>query len=152
MTTKFFFRSTLAIAGFLFFTSCNNDDTPNFSLTDKIPTAVLEMYPNAHIVDLEQDRGYTEVDIIYNQKEMEVTFNGAGEWVATNWDLPYNQLPQQVSEALNTAGYNVTDYECKAIKTCKSELTVYEVEARKGQGHEQDIYIDETGKILYKEF
>ena len=52
------------------------------------------------------DDGYIEVEILHDGLEKEVVFNGRNEWIRTEWEIHRNQLPTEVIEVIEKAGYS----------------------------------------------
>lgn len=72
--------------------------------------------------------------------------NGAGEWVCTQWDIRYGELPQDVAEAIAAsqwASYYIDDIEF--IQSPSGEY--YLVELERGE-REVTLRIDAQGRIL----
>lgn len=42
----------------------------------------------------------TEVEIFHDAREKDVYFNGAQEWVKTQWEVRVSELPAAVSDAI----------------------------------------------------
>ncbi len=105
-------------------------------------------FPNASIVDIETERGYTVVDIIVdNRTEKEVRFDAQSNWVDTQWDIPYAQLSPAIKQTIQTSypGYRI-DNEATVIESATG--ITYEVELEDAQDRDKYVTLDETGKVI----
>lgn len=113
--------------------------------TSSIESFITTNYPNARIIEIDrEDRGYTEVEIIYENKLLELLFDSNSEWVYTKEDLHRNALPavvaNAVTNAINTSypGYWIDDAEW--VETPTGEWYQVELETSRGG----DIYLEVT--------
>ena len=64
---------------------------------ESAPQAVLQFiqqkYPQANIVEIDQDKGLLQIDIIDQQIMKEVVFNHQNQWVVTTWEVSHNNVP-----------------------------------------------------------
>ena len=112
---------------------------------ENTPPTVLQFiqqkYPQANIVEIDQDKGLLKIDIIDNQIMKEVIFNHQNQWVVTTWEVWQNNVPENVMNILKTSSYanyriDDIDYEERADG---SIVYIFEIE----QGdREFDIMID----------
>lgn len=112
---------------------------------ESAPQAVLQFiqqkYPQANIVEIDQDKGVLKIDIMDKQIMKEVVFNHQNQWVVTTWEIPHNNVPANVMNVLKTSSYanyriDDIDYEERADG---SLVYIFEVE----QGdREFDVTID----------
>ena len=98
-------------------------------------------YPGCRIEEAEEDDGYIKYDIFHDGKEKEVYFNGRGEWVWTQWDVRYQDLPAAVKQALS--GYVIDDI--SYVETPSSVFYAVEVE---GRGDDYTVRVSPEGNIL----
>lgn len=92
-------------------TDGNDNNYLPSDVSNAVTTFINENYPGARIVETDQERGMTEVDIIHNGVAKEVLFNADGSWVSTSWDVRRADVPQVVTDAALAAhaGYVVDD-------------------------------------------
>ena len=112
---------------------------------ESAPQAVLQFiqqkYPQANIVEIDQDKGLLKIDIIDQQIMKEAVFNHQNQWVVTTWEVPHNNVPANVINVLKTSSYanyriDDIDYEERADGSL-----VYIFEVKQGN-REFDVTID----------
>lgn len=110
-----------------------------------IEEQIEAMYPGARILEQDWDDGYLEVEIWHDGREKSVYFNGADEWVWSQWDVRASELPEAVTVALQAEypDYRIDDAEF--VETPDSEYYRIELE---GRGSELDVRITPGGTIL----
>lgn len=70
-----------------------------------VDTFISEQYPGARILEKDSEDGYLEVEILHENREKELLFNGAGSWVKTSWEVRYGELPEAVKKAVSASEY-----------------------------------------------
>ena len=107
---------------------------------------IADKYPGARILEQDWDDGYLEVEIWHDNKEKNIYFNGAGEWVRSQWDVRISELPEAVTDTLSKEypDYRIDDAEY--IQTPESEYYLIELEGRGDS--EKNIRITSDGTIL----
>ncbi|WP_163223322.1 PepSY-like domain-containing protein [Bacteroides sp. 214] len=119
-----------------------------------LPTTVLPAikefiavkYPQARIVDIDQERNTVEVDIVDNKISREVVFDLNGEWMHTKTEVRQADVPQTVLNALATTQYGswrIDDVD--HYVTANSEYYEFEMESGK---QEVLVKIDMNGNVL----
>ena len=78
-------------------------------LTDKIKEFITQKYAGARIIESDMEKGMTEVEIFHEGREKDVYFNGAQDWVRTEWGVRVNELPAAVLDVIRKtyADYNL---------------------------------------------
>lgn len=120
-------------------------NTPPETVT-AITTFINEKYPNARIVEIDIEHGFTEVDIIHENIGKEVLLNSANEWISTSWDIFASQLPESVKTAIATSQYashRIDDIEY--VDTPAGSYYLIELEQGK---NEVKVKIDGTGQFI----
>ena len=113
--------------------------------TDNIKEAVAELYPQAHIVEMDNDYKTIEVDIIDNEIRRDVYFNLSLNWLRTETDIRHADLP---IEAANKIATKYTSWFIDSVKTVDTpQGSYYLVELDRGE-RDKKIKIDASGNIL----
>lgn len=93
----------------------NEDDphNPPAQLSATVETYIREHYQGARVIDIENERGMLEVEVVHDGCKKEILFNSQEEWASTCWDVSFAMLPQEVKDVLTAqyAGYRVDDAE-----------------------------------------
>mgnify|MGYP000793493627 CR=1 FL=1 len=78
-------------------------------LPGKIKDFIAQKYAGARIIETDMENGMTEVEIFHDAREKDVYFNGAQEWVKTQWEVRVSELPAAVSDlnCLIQGGFDV---------------------------------------------
>lgn len=145
MRTKNFLFTALLLSGFAF-TGCNDDDD-TYTPDENIQKAFTNKYPNASRVKWEKEYGFYVVDFYFDGFDREAWINTQGEWVMTESDILYNDLPPKVQSAFKESEYkdwkidDVDMFERVDMET----VYVIEVEQRK---QETDLHYTEDGTLF----
>lgn len=111
-----------------------------------IQAAVVELYPQARIIEMDKDRRTIEVDIIdSNNIKRDVYFDLSFTWLRTETDIRRDALPAEVTNRIASEYVGWYIDSAKLIDTPQGSY--YLVEIDKGE-REKDIKIDATGNIL----
>lgn len=118
---------------------------PDNSVMNSVRDFINEHYANARIIEIDREQGNIEVDIIHENRNKDVTFDTQGNWLSTSWDLFYNELPQAVSQAVQTAypGYRLDDADY--VETPAGSYYLVELE---NGGPDIYVRVTENGEIL----
>lgn len=89
----------------LFAVGCDDDFTPSASLS----TSFYDAYPNAVDVEWEwkHNRKYRVAEFKQDGQECEAWFTKSDEWVLTEFEMQFSQLPEAVQSAFKE-GYGAT--------------------------------------------
>ena len=145
MKTRMTIFVSLLLAGFAF-TSCDDSDD-NYTPDEKIVNVLYEKYPNAQRVDWELQHDYYVADFYDNNIEKEAWITTKGEWVMTESDILFNNLPDAVQTAFNESEYKdwrVDDVDM--LERIEME-TVYVIEVEKSK-QEFDLFYAEDGTLI----
>ena len=114
-------------------------------LTDKIKEFITQKYAGARIIESDMEKGMTEVDIFHEGREKDVYFNGAQDWVRTEWGVRVNELPAAVLDVIRKtyADYRIDDADYVETRT----ESYYLVELERGES-EVNLRILPNGTIL----
>ena len=123
------------------------DDRNEGMLPSQMPSAIQsfidERYPNARIVDFDQEHGYYEVDVISDNQSIDILFDSNYGWVSTSTDCGRN-IPDVVRNAINAnySGKRIDD--CDFVETAKGER-YYLVDL---DDYDRDVRVSEDGQVL----
>lgn len=113
--------------------------------TDNIKEAVAELYPQARIVEMDNDYKTIEVDIIDNEIRRDVYFNLSLNWLRTETDIRHADLP---IEAANKIATKYASWFIDSVKTVDTpQGSYYLVELDRGE-RDKKVKIDASGNIL----
>ncbi|MDR0429621.1 MAG: PepSY-like domain-containing protein [Tannerellaceae bacterium] len=127
------------------FISCNDDN--NYVPEYVVVNAFKSKYPGAKRVEWETKSGYKVAEFQFNRKETEAWFSADGEWIMTDTDIPYNELPGAVQDSFRQStygGWRVDDVD--KIERSNTE-TIYIIEVEKGE-IDVDLYYSEDGTLV----
>jgi hypothetical protein len=117
-----------------------------YSNADNIQASVIEIYPQARIIDMDRDRKTIEVDIIdSNNIKRDVYLDLSFRWLRTETDINRNALPTEVSNRIASEYASWFIDSAKQVDTPQGNY--YLVEIEKGE-RDRYIKIDATGNIL----
>lgn len=121
-----------------------NDDNSGIPIDDAVLKVINEQYPGAIIKEKDTDDGYLQVEIIHENIEKEVLFNGKGEWIRSSWEIPYSKLPQVVKDYAEKNYRNIEKDDVDVIQTPAGVW--YELEVEK-QDDDIKVQINEDGTL-----
>lgn len=145
MKTKSFFLTILFACSIVTFAACDNDD--NYTPEDVVVNAFKSKYPNAKRIEWETKSGYKVADFHLDSKEVEAWFDTKGEWIMTETDIPYSELPQAVQNSFKASTYgNWRIDDVDKLERSNTE-TIYVIEVEQGN-KETDLYYSEDGTLI----
>ncbi len=107
---------------------------------------ITEKYPQARIVDIENEYGRIGVDIVDGRTPREVIFSSEGEWTRTETEVWYTNVPETVLNAMKASQFGEWDVdEINHYLTPTSEYYMFELESGP---REVTLKIDATGNII----
>ena len=104
-------------------------------------------YPNARIMDVDQERDRIEIDIIDGRTSREVVFSLSGEWSYTKTEVRRADVPSVVLNTLAASEYNswkIDDID--HFETPSGHYYLFELESG---NREINLKIGTDGQILY---
>ena len=106
---------------------------------------IQQKYPQARVVEVDQEKGLLKIDIMDSQIMKEVVFNHNNEWVVTTWEVRQNNVPANVMNVLKSSAYanyriDDIDYEERADGT---NVYIFEME----QGN-KEVYVTINANTL----
>lgn len=127
----------------------DNKDSQNYIPTPTptdIESFIKTKYANARIMEIDEEDGMIEIEIIHDNMAKEVYFNQQKEWLYTSWDIKKHSVPTTVTNAISNSAY--ANYEIDDINYIEtSTSTYYLVELERGDS-EIKIKIDANGNII----
>lgn len=115
------------------------------SNANDIQAAVVKIYPQARIVEMDKDRQTIEVDIIDNNIKRDVYLDLSFNWLRTETEIRRDALP---IEAANRLASEYADWVIDSIKLVDTpQGSYYLVELDKGE-RDKNVKIDASGNIL----
>ncbi|MDR2911220.1 MAG: PepSY-like domain-containing protein [Bacteroidales bacterium] len=111
-----------------------------------VKTFITEKYPQARIVDIENEHGMLEIDIVDGYTPRELIFSQSGEWVCTKTEIRKADIPVLVLNAVSASQYSswrIDDIDHYVTPT--NEYYLLELEYGKS---ETNLKIDVNGNIL----
>ncbi len=119
-------------------------------LPEAITAFIHSNYPNAKIIDTEKVYDNIEIDLINDKQPIEMMFNKNNQWLYTQWDITFNQLPDTV-----VTEFKKTDYANYKIDDLKyriqpNTIAQYLFELENDHGVEVNLSINEEGTIINK--
>lgn len=103
-------------------------------------------YPGATILDKDEKDGFTEVEILYDNTVLELFFNGSNQWVKSEQDVKYSDLPAAVKSVVDSAysAYRIDDIELVETPT----ETYYKFDMLQGNDGYIIVNIAEDGTVI----
>lgn len=107
----------------------NEESYQPVTLPDGLVSFIKTKYPGALILESDREKNWIEIDILDGKIHKEVTFSLSGEWLQTEWEVRYADLPEVVRKAIGQlyAGYE-TDDDCDYVETPEGDYYLIEVE------------------------
>lgn len=115
------------------------------SNANDIQAAVVKIYPQARIVEMDKDRQTIEVDIIDNNIKRDVYLDLSFNWLRTETEIRRDALPIEAANRLASEYANWVIDSVKLVDTPQSSY--YLVELDKGE-RDKNVKIDASGNIL----
>lgn len=115
------------------------------SNANDIQAAVVKIYPQARIVEMDKDRQTIEVDIIDNNIKRDVYLDLSFNWLRTETEIRRDALPIEAANRLASEYANWVIDSVKLVDTPQGSY--YLVELDKGE-RDKNVKIDASGNIL----
>ncbi|RIJ47666.1 hypothetical protein D1614_13885 [Maribellus luteus] len=144
MKKTIYFASILS-AGLLA-ASCSDDDN-SVSVNAAVESTFEAKYPNVNKVDWDLKSTYYVAEFAMENSEMEAWFSQDGNWIYTETDLAYQQLPEVIRnsfEAGEYASWEIDDVD-KVERPEGESLFIMEVESG---DKELDLYFTDEGELI----
>ena len=124
----------------------NDDNHHPVTVPEVLKTAINTQYPGAVILEIEVEKGITEIDIKHENIVKEVHFNSSNEWLYTSWDVKRKDVPANVMSTIirDYATYEIDDIDYKESAD-GSKLYIFELEQGNDEIH---VKIDTEGNVV----
>lgn len=114
--------------------------------TAAVTAVIKEKYPTATIVEIDVEKGFTEVDIVDGNIAKEVLLDNSNKWTSTSWDVRPAALPEVIKNAITASQYSTyriddADY----VETPAGDYYLIELESGKV---EVKVKIDLKGQFV----
>ena len=122
--------------------------------TDKVPVLVYRAFKSKFPASNQESwakegKNVYEVDFFNEKKKQSATYDSIGTWLATETEIPYNQLPKAVSAAFNKQFGGFMVQETTQVESATKGM-LYELIVNKGtEGYE--LQFSAKGDLLEKE-
>lgn len=129
------------------FAGCSNNDHKGLVPDETIVKAFNAKYPNATKVEWENKADYKVAEFQIGSTEMEAWFDNKGNWVMTETDLTYNELPAAVRSSFESSRY--ADWKKEDVDKLErlNTATLFIIEVEKGK-EEADLHYAENGTLV----
>lgn len=145
MKTKNLLLTAILISG-LAFTSCNDNDD-NYTPDKKIQEVFITKYPNAERIEWEKKYDHYVADFYLEGIKREAWINAQGEWVMTESDIRFNDLPAEVQTAFETSEYKTWKIDDVDMLERVEMEPMYVIEVEQGK-QEIDLYYTADGTLV----
>lgn len=95
----------VALVSTTLFTACNDDDDDVPAINPKIVQVINAEVPGGRITDIDRVPTGYEVDVLRAGVQYEVYLNSVYEWMGTEMDVAWANVPEAVKQALTADGY-----------------------------------------------
>lgn len=113
-----------------------------------ITTLVKEKYPNARIIEIDREKGMTEVEILDGNVCRDVYFNDQNEWIKTTWDANLTSLPNEVTEAAKTKYPEYVIDDADFVSTPSGDWYELDLENERTDHEIEDVKIKADGNWI----
>ncbi len=116
-------------------------------LTDGIQSTINAKYPNAYIVDIDDEDNHIEVEIVDGDVKREVLFTNNSEWISTITEIEYSDLTaaaQAAFEGSSYASYEIDDID-EYVTASNGSYYILEVDT---DNDDEDIKIPFDGSSV----
>ena len=128
-------------------TACDSDDERPYEPETVVQVTFKNMFPDATQVQWEPKLGYSVAEFYDGGEEKKAWFNTDGEWLLTETDLAYADLPDAVVNAIAGSKYAGWKKDDVSYLERKDMESVYVVEVEQGE-QELDLYYSPEGALL----
>ncbi len=140
---------TLWMVALSFFVACHDDDHEDkeYAPGKSVVAAFEAKFPNAVAASWEKKGEYEKVEFRQNGQEADAWFDQAGQWMMTETDILFTNLPTEVKEGFNESMYNSWKVDNADVWERLNMPTVYRLEIEKGN-EEMVVYFNGKGELV----
>lgn len=141
---------TLWMASLFVFAACHDDDDDDdkgYTPGKSVVAAFEAKFPNAVAVSWEKKGVYEKAEFHQNGQEVDAWFDASGQWMMTETDVLFANLPAEVKTGFNESIYSAWQVEDVDMLERLNMPTVYRLEIEKGN-EEMLIYFNEKGELV----
>ena len=146
MKAKIQFLTMMFVAA-LFATACDDDDNDNVKVPAVVEQALKAKYPSATRIEWELKGNYYVADCRLDGKEIDVWFGREADWVLTETDLLWDDLPAAVQTAFESSDYASWRKDGYELLEYPLEPMQYVIEVEQGNTEIQ-LFYSESGNLM----
>ena len=138
------------MASLFVFAACHDDDDDDdkgYTPGKSVVAAFEAKFPNAVAVSWEKKGVYEKAEFHQNGQEVDAWFDASGQWMMTETDVLFANLPAEVKTGFNESIYSAWQVEDVDMLERLNMPTVYRLEIEKGN-EEMLIYFNEKGELV----
>lgn len=128
----------------------DEEEAVHRGLSLEIKKFIGEKYPNARIIDVENEGAFLEVEIYHESKKKKIYFSGADKWVFSFWKVDLKEMPDAVHKAVLAKYPDAEMEEAAYLQTPKHEYYAVFIETE--EDDEILVRVTPQGKILDIEY
>ena len=127
--------------------ACDDGDERKVSVPERVTQALHSKYPAATDVEWEMKGGYYVADCRMDGRELDVWFGRSGDWVLTETELAWENLPPVVQTAFLEGAYSTwTREECTMLEYAVEPIQ-YVIEVEQASSKVQLFYATDGNLI-----
>ena len=149
MKIRFGLMIAVLVMGLITFSGCNNDDDTYLPPNPAIVDALNKLYPGVKDIEWSQKGVYFVADCWYSGNELDVWFDANANWIMTEVEISYGQLPASVSTSFEDSSYADWVIDNLTLLSYPNQQSEYVFEVQQG-GREVALYFSEYGGLLHE--
>lgn len=122
-----------------------DDFLPDYTIPAAIKTYIETNYSGARIVELDNENGNIEVDIIHDNKGKEILFSLSYTWISTHYDVLKSEVEATTTQAFEASMYKA--YYIDDIEKYETTSGIYYIYELENGNIDIDIKITTAGVI-----
>lgn len=126
----------------------NNNNNNSGMVDSDMVSFIQTKYPGAKIIEKDTDDGFLEIEILHENREKKLYFNGAGSWVYSKWDLSYRELPESVKNTLKANYPSINMFNIDDVEKVEEQNSSYYMIELEIRDRDIIVRIDDAGNVL----